>query len=242
MRALLDGVRLVLFDLDGTLLQYRPTLHEALLAYAAQAGQTFEEATRQEGLHWIQAYWADIEQVRYDRERLTEEEAFWANFIRQYLVALWLPEALLDSVTDAINRRFQQDFAPESYLAPGTREMLWRLRTLSLMTGLISNRDEPLTGIAIELGLIESFDFTLAAGQVGSKKPDPAIFHQALALAGGVSPQEAIYVGDNYYTDVIGSRRAGIRAVLLDQHNAFTYLSDECLVIQHLTDLTAYLQ
>ena len=49
----------------------------------------------------------------------------------------------------------------------------------------------------------------------GFEKPDPRIFLPALdALQ--VAPAEALYVGDLYEVDVVGARRAGMAAVLLD--------------------------
>jgi len=50
---------------------------------------------------------------------------------------------------------------------------------------------------------------------VGVEKPDPRIFRLALAQA-GVPPSAAVYVGDLYSVDVVGARRAGLDAVLLD--------------------------
>jgi putative hydrolase of the HAD superfamily len=64
------------------------------------------------------------------------------------------------------------------------------------------------------------FDWLVAAGEVGVSKPDPAIFHLALERAGAPADQ-AVYVGDNYWADVVGAQRAGLRPVLLDPHRLF---------------------
>jgi putative hydrolase of the HAD superfamily len=98
---------------------------------------------------------------------------------------------------------------------------LRRLPGLGYTVGLVSNRREPLDALVSELGLAEFFDFTLSAGQAGSWKPDPAIFQQAVALA-GCRPEAAVNVGDNFYADVEGARRAGLRPILIDPHDVFT--------------------
>lgn len=50
---------------------------------------------------------------------------------------------------------------------------------------------------------------------VGAAKPDPAIFHTALAHA-GASPTAVVHVGDMVSADVIGARSAGIVPIHLD--------------------------
>lgn len=50
---------------------------------------------------------------------------------------------------------------------------------------------------------------------VGAAKPDPAIFHTALAHA-GAAPTSAVHVGDMVSADVIGAQSAGIVPIHLD--------------------------
>jgi putative hydrolase of the HAD superfamily len=235
-----DGIRLILFDLDGTLRDVRPTSLQALVAYGTDLGLSFDLEERRAAIRWSHEYWAGNRAViRYDRQRLGKE-AFLELYLRQYLKALGVDHETGNSeaaVVTAIVARFREEFSPEPYLEPGAKELLWNLREAGLTLGLVSNRDEPLTGIAIELGIIEHFNFTLAAGQVDSWKPDAAIFQHALRMGGDVAPREAVYVGDNYFADVVGARGAGIRAVLVDKEGAFPETKDECLIISKLGEL-----
>jgi putative hydrolase of the HAD superfamily len=50
---------------------------------------------------------------------------------------------------------------------------------------------------------------------VGAAKPDPRIFEIALARA-GVTPVEAVHVGDTLANDVVGARAAGITPIHFD--------------------------
>jgi len=52
----------------------------------------------------------------------------------------------------------------------------------------------------------------VVSGSVGYEKPDRRIFEHALWLA-GVSPAEAIFVGDRLDVDIAGAQGAGMRAV-----------------------------
>jgi putative hydrolase of the HAD superfamily len=55
---------------------------------------------------------------------------------------------------------------------------------------------------------------------VNTFKPEPEIFGHALRRL-NLTAQEALYVGDNYYADVVGARRAGLRPVLYDPRGIF---------------------
>jgi putative hydrolase of the HAD superfamily len=80
----------------------------------------------------------------------------------------------------------------------------------------------------------EFFDFAVAGGEVNSYKPDPGLFEHALQHA-KVSPHEAVYVGDNYFADVIGSRRAGLTPILYDPLGIFP--EAECATIKTFDEL-----
>ena len=45
-------------------------------------------------------------------------------------------------------------------------------------------------------------------------KPTPAAFLNGCRML-GVQPSEAVYVGDQVITDILGAQRAGLRAILL---------------------------
>ena len=77
-----------------------------------------------------------------------------------------------------------------------------------------SNWDVSLHGVLRTLGLEPLLDGILTSAEAGARKPAPAIFEQALALA-GARPDEAIHVGDSLDEDVAGARGAGIEPVLV---------------------------
>jgi len=73
---------------------------------------------------------------------------------------------------------------------------------------------------------------------VNAFKPDLAIFEEALRRA-GTSAAQTIYVGDNYYADAVGARRAGLRPVLYDPSGLFP--DPGCEVIVSFDQLTKLL-
>jgi FMN phosphatase YigB (HAD superfamily) len=56
----------------------------------------------------------------------------------------------------------------------------------------------------------------------------------------GTRPDETIYVGDNYYADVVGARRAGLRPVLYDPGSLFP--ESECPAIKSFDELKAVIK
>jgi HAD superfamily hydrolase (TIGR01509 family) len=51
------------------------------------------------------------------------------------------------------------------------------------------------------------------------RKPNPAIFHHALALLGGIAPEAAVFLDDSS-GNVIGAQRAGLQAILVQDPDA----------------------
>jgi putative hydrolase of the HAD superfamily len=241
IRDILTHAKLVLFDLDGTLLCQQPTLHQTLLAFLEELGYSLAHEAQAAGARWADQYWAQADSDERMQEFRQDESAFWPVYVRQYLSAMDLPEDIPDAIIEKIIRGLTESFKPEVKLAEYSKDLLWRLRARQVMTGLVSNRHHPLTGLAIDLGLIDLFDFTLSAGQVGRRKPDGLIFEQALAMAGHVNPDEAVYIGDNYYTDVVGAHSVGLSAILIDQHNAYGHFLEDCLIVHQLREVVKFI-
>jgi putative hydrolase of the HAD superfamily len=98
---------------------------------------------------------------------------------------------------------------------PQALAVLERLHRRDLALGMISNSDGTIAQIISKQGFAPYFRFVLDSRVTGVEKPDPRIFQMALERA-GVGPEEAVYIGDLYSIDVVGSRAAGLEAILLD--------------------------
>jgi putative hydrolase of the HAD superfamily len=55
---------------------------------------------------------------------------------------------------------------------------------------------------------------------LGAAKPDPLIFHEALA-ATATTPERTVFVGDSHRFDVEGARQAGLHPVQLDPFDLY---------------------
>ncbi len=81
---------------------------------------------------------------------------------------------------------------------------------------VVSNWDISLQTVLERCGLASELDGVVSSASAGARKPDPAIFERALALA-GCQPAEALHVGDTPEEDLDGARAAGIEALLIDR-------------------------
>jgi len=118
--------------------------------------------------------------------------------------------------------------------------MVQTLRRRGLRLGIVSNRDKPFDDMLAGYRLNRAdFDLLLAAGEVQAWKPSPLIFWQALERL-GASAAETVYVGDNFYADVLGASAAGLQPVLLDDAGIFP--EAECPTIRSLKELPELLE
>lgn len=99
---------------------------------------------------------------------------------------------------------------------PDARPALDALGALGVERVCVSNWDCALPDVLERTGLAPLVDGVVTSASAGARKPDPAIFAPALALA-GCAPEDALHVGDTAEEDVEAARAAGIRALLIDR-------------------------
>ncbi len=233
-------IRAVMFDLDGTLRVSRPAWEENFIQLARQHGVQVDEATRRRLKRWAHRFWASSPELKQLLETHGHTEAFWLAYTRRRLEVLGCsPEqaaALAPTVFEALNALAEK---VEDVVPPEVPPTLETLRRAGYRLALLTNRHEPLNGYLEKIGLAEYFDPVFVAGEVGVWKPDPGVFHHAVKTL-QLPPSAVLYVGDNYYTDVLGAQAAGLQAVLLDPEGLFP--EAPCPVIARLDQLPLLLE
>ena len=231
----LEKVNTIFFDLDGTLRHKRPMPSDAMLAFAIQAGIDDSPEKRREIAVWEHYYWGRSEELLGDIDAHDGfTEAFWENYVKRHLSVFGCDRSCIESLTSVVAHYMQEEYNPEIYVESGTAETLQKLIDAGFQLGLLSNRREPCQETLEEMGLLQYFPLVLVAGEVGAWKPETPLFEHAVAKF-GIEPQEAVYIGDNYFTDVVGSQSAGLQPVLYDPRNVFP--DAECPVIRAIAEL-----
>lgn len=200
MEAREKGIRAITFDVGGVLAEGRPDhglYTERVLSRLGVGREEWEEATSR----------ALSELGR--RRREGREMSFW-EFSSLQLSGVGvepvpeLLEEMLSLYLSSFPRRLKR----------GARRVVEGLAA-SYRLGAISNSMSPAPRRLLEeRGLDRYFRVILVSGEVGYRKPHPEIFLRALREL-GVSPEEAVHVGDRPDTDGEGARGVGMRFVLV---------------------------
>lgn len=184
---------LVLFDLDGTLVDTVPDLTTAIDTMRAGLGLPLhgEDKVR---------LWVGNGMDRLVRRALTDD-----------------PDGEPDMALYARGRTLFMDAYAErpcekSRFYPGVEAMLDYLKASGYKLGCITNKNSRFTDALLRiLGIYDDFAIVLSGDTLARRKPDPL----PLLYAGeklGVSPERMLMVGDSL-TDVRAARAAGVDVV-----------------------------
>ena len=234
------NIRAVLFDLDGTLRHSQPTFMQAFLQIAGSLQVDLSPENSRQASRWLHYYWAQSRELLADWPTYLEQpQHFWANHARLLLLAMGCGEAESTSLSTGIAGRMQDSFKPEDQVLPDVPSTLMHLKSAGYRLGVVSNRRKPYDEQLAALGLQEYFELWLYAGDLERWKPNPEMFAIALQQL-DLPAQAVVYVGDNYFADVLGAQGAGLWPILLDVDNLFPEAG--CPVIPRMGDLPALLQ
>jgi FMN phosphatase YigB (HAD superfamily) len=228
-------IKAVLFDLDGTLFHYLPTSGDVLSEHLKQAGFCFSEEDRVRAEHWVHFYFAHSTEIQEDGKTFGENTRdFWVNFTKRRLIAFGIQPDKACELAPQVSDFMSETYEPKVHVPDDARLLLELLKDAGYTLGMVSNRGFSFREEMQEYNLACYFDFFLAGGEIKSFKPDPLIFKHALGLS-GTSAQQTMYVGDNYFADILGARRAGLTPVLYDPIRLFP--EADCAVIQSFDEL-----
>jgi putative hydrolase of the HAD superfamily len=192
--------RAILLDALGTLITFESPAPHLRAALAERTGVDIGEAAAKEAIRAEIAYYrAHLHEGR-DAESLLDLRLRCAD-------AMGLPydrEIAFAALMDSLRFHAFADSAP----------FLRAARSRGIRTVVVSNWDFSLHERLRETGLAPLVDGAIASAEIGSAKPDGAIFATALELT-GTRADETWHVGDTPEADVEGARAAGIHPILI---------------------------
>lgn len=179
--------RLVLFDLDGTLVDTAPEIADALNATLATIGRG--PVPEPQVRRWIG-----------DGARALLAKA---------LDHLAVPPAEAARAWDGFADAYAERCGRRSTVHAGVRPLLARLRGEGVRLAVLTNKEGRFARRVLAAhDLLQAFDLIVAGDTLAVKKPDPGTVAHALAVF-GLDAEDALLIGDAV-TDVRTARAAGI--------------------------------
>jgi putative hydrolase of the HAD superfamily len=216
-------VELVTFDLYDTLVEADPPrwdrFHRALelSGFTVSRDEVIVADRSAENFY-------TIENGRFPIRDRNEDEVqqFRLAQARAYLDALGLP------TDDDTARTVQEHFRDETQNHSGwayrafkeVPHVLDYLHRHGVKRAVISNADADVTRFCLQMGFAQQMETIVTSALVGWEKPDSRTFFAALDPL-GVAPERALHVGDQPLSDVVGARKIGMAAALIDRYGRF---------------------
>jgi len=216
-RSLLAGIRAVLFDLDGVLVDSEPWWHEVRVAWAAARGRAWRE-----------------EDSRLCMGRNSRE---WSEVMRECLDVADAPLAIEREIVAALVARYASEPVPLVADAPAAAAAI----AARLPVAIASSAHPAVIRAAVEAaGLAASFSTIVSSDDVARGKPAPDVYLEA-ARRLGVAPPRCLVIEDSR-NGVLAGRAAGMRVVLVPNASmppgpGVIEMAD--IVLERLADLPA---
>jgi len=209
-------IKLIIFDLDGTLVDSSVDLTNAL-NYAIEP---------------------------YDIERLTVQRtiSLVGEGITRLIEKLLGPER--EHIRQEVLDRFMDYYS--AHLVDFTKPYAGVPETLALLQlyrkAVISNKRESLSKKVLEeLGLLKHFDAVLGSDSVGEKKPSPRPLLKVMEMF-SCSAAETVIVGDSNF-DIEAGKAAGIRTIAVSYgFRPMSLLQQADRIIAHIQELPPVLE
>jgi HAD superfamily hydrolase (TIGR01509 family) len=207
----------VLFDKDGTLLEFHSTQHSIYAAVLASLKADFrvpDSLLRQlsEALGHLPDRLTPDSLLQYSTNQQVAQALFGTS--RDYAeVRRWQPTYDADDLLELIERLSLAEDVP--YVAlPNVPETLSYLRRKGYRLGVatVDTRSATVAGLK-KTGILEYFDY-LGTGEESRPKPEPCLAERFCSEC-GVLPDELLIVGDGE-NDMLFARNAGAHFVGID--------------------------
>lgn len=203
-------VDVVLFDLDGTLLDHRGAVRGALQRWLPTRGVAFADDAV--GV-WLAAEDRHFPEWRAGRISLVEQRRRRMVDFLNHLGDVAADSSVLDALFGEYLVHFEASWCMYDDVLPA----IDALRAAGLEVAVLTNGESSQQAAKLHaVGLADLFGEVLTASELGAWKPDPSIFHMACERL-AVAPSRVVHVGDRHDLDVVAPRTIGMHAIHLDR-------------------------
>jgi HAD superfamily hydrolase (TIGR01549 family) len=146
------------------------------------------------------------------------------------------PIADIESFRESVRREMNEIGFSRSPI-PGAAELLDFLKGKGYLLAVISNNDGYTEEKCEEVGIRRYLDFVFDSTKLDMVKPDRRIFKYA-AEKMGISPSDAVHIGDMYGTDVMGALNAGSDVIWFNGRKMRKFDDTEVKEVSELSEIT----
>lgn len=211
------AIRALLFDVNGTLIdietdEWMEEAYRAIAHFLTYQGISLRRGEVRDLYFRIMK-----EQFAASNESYPEFDvvAVWSEVLRRYATEYTRslgPEKLRQM--PRFVAELQRGICRKRLLAfPQTHEVLALLKTRYRLAVVSDAQCAYGVPELCAVGLVDYFAPIIISGDYGYRKPDSRLFRAALTEL-QVQPEEAIFIGNDRFRDVLGARQAGMKTIL----------------------------
>jgi putative hydrolase of the HAD superfamily len=210
----ITGIKAVLFDLGGTLIEYinNPS-PDVYREFQNLLTDDDPQISYPDFRMIIERYWVTMQDEFYASDINLKITDFNQTFFSQLGFSDESAKRLSKPFDDLI---FELEL-DGTIAIDGAIELLDLLKNRGYKIGLVSNAshsENRIRQLMREVGIENYFETVVISSVMGIRKPDPRIFLKALDDL-GVQASEALYIGDREEYDAVGAMNAGMRFVTI---------------------------
>lgn len=214
-------IKAIIFDFDGTISNRQMNAYTIFDDYVKDI---FKDMTKMEYEAMLQDFLTD------DCNGTINCKYRLAPFINKY--------------KDYLPENFEDDFIAFYYeymwkycvLKPETRDVLTKLKGKYKMAILSNGQSKSQHDKIDYMNINEFFDEIVVSGDIGINKPNKEIF-EIMADRLGVKPEECMFVGDVFSSDILGAIRANMLPVWIKVDTERPHKYYDGLIINNLNEL-----
>jgi len=183
----MQNINLVIFDLDGTLID----AYAAIISSFNYVMRKLGLKPRSSGFIRRQVGWGDTSLLRSS-----------------------VPELDLKPALRLYRKHHKLSLLSKSHLYPYAKKLLQQLKIKGCKLAVASNRPSKFSLILLRhLRIIDLFDYVLCADKLKRAKPDPEILDKIIRRF-SIKKSQVLYVGD-MVIDAQAGRRAGVKTIIV---------------------------
>jgi len=194
-------VKVILWDVDGTLLDFKAAESAAIKAcfslfgFGACSDEAVARYAAINDIHWEMLERGEIEKPRMLVRRF---EVFFEQ--------MGLPTAQAAAFNEAYQNRLGDTicFCDDSFAL--LQSLRAQVKQYAVTNGTKTAQDKKLA----KSGLVNVFDGIFISEDIGAEKPDIRFFRQVFSSIGSYGKDEVLIVGDSLTSDMKGGENAGI--------------------------------